>query len=45
LATLPIKLRSTSAVLDFQSIRWEAISPIPKVGPILKFTATFTVRR
>lgn len=51
IATLPIKLRGTTAVLDFQSIRWEAGNPAtagtppPKSGPILKFTATFSVRR
>jgi Tfp pilus assembly protein PilN len=50
-ATLPSKLRGTSAVLDFQSIRWEAGNPAtggnppPSGGPIFKFTATLTVRR
>lgn len=51
LATLPIKLRGTSAVLDFQSIKWEAAnpaaggSPNPKASPTFKFTAAFAVRR
>ena len=51
IATLPIKLRSTSPILDFQSIKWEAenpatgANPSPKGGPILKFTATFAVRQ
>jgi len=51
MATLPSKLRGTSLVLDFQSIRWEAENPAttgnpsPKVSPIFKFTAAFTVRR
>jgi Tfp pilus assembly protein PilN len=51
IATFPIKLRGTSPVLDFQSIKWEAenpatgTNPAAKAGPILKFTAVFSVRQ